>query len=98
MTKNARVVSIAAFAVLIFVVLVLIGRDLLLRRRVNLDCGDGPRYTIDIRDFATQYSAYSVELEASIADKGKISTKLSPTQLDQISEAVQSAREFRKYV
>jgi antitoxin component HigA of HigAB toxin-antitoxin module len=57
-----------------------------------------PRHVIDIRDFTTQYSAYSVELEASIGDKGKVSTKLNPRQLQQVSEAMQSAREFRKYV
>jgi hypothetical protein len=96
-TKNAKAVSLAAIAAVFLVVLIVIGRDVLLRRG-TVDCGDGPRPTIDIRDFTTQYSAYSVELEASVADKGKISTKLNPTQLQQISEAMQSAREFRKYV
>jgi hypothetical protein len=64
----------------------------------TVDCGDGPKHIIDIRDFTTQYSAYSLELEASIADKTKISTKLSPIELQQISDATQSVREFRKYV
>jgi len=98
MTKNARTVSLAAITAVVLVVLVVIGRDALLGRHPVLDCGDGPRHAIDIRDFTTQYSAYSVELEASIGDKGKVSTKLNPVQLQQVSEAAQNAREFRKYV
>lgn len=98
MTKNARTVSLVAIGVVALVTLVLIGRNVFLGRQQSRDCGDGPRHVIDIRDFTTQYSAYSVELEASIGDKGKISTKLNPVQLQQISEATQSAREFRKYV
>jgi hypothetical protein len=96
-TKNAKTVSLAAIMAVVLVVLVVIGRDLLLRRRI-VDCGDGPRPTIDIRDFTTQYSAYSVELEASVSDKAKIATKINPTQLQQLSEAMQNSREFRKYV
>jgi hypothetical protein len=69
-----------------------------LRRHATVECGDGPRGTIDIRDFATQYSAYSVELEASIWGTGKISAKLTPLQLQELSEATQNARDFRKYV
>jgi hypothetical protein len=98
MTKNARAVSLAVTGAVVLVVLVLIGRDTLLRRQGTPDCGDGPRRTIDIRDFATHYSAYSVELEASIGEKGKLSTKVNPVQLQQLSEATQNAREFRKYV
>lgn len=51
-----------------------------------------------MRDFATKYSAYSIELEASVADKAKASAKFTPMQLQQISESLQSANEFRKYV
>lgn len=98
MTKNARTVSLVAIGAVILVILVLIGRDMSLGRQKALDCGDGPRRAIDIRDFTTQYSAYSVELEASIGERGKLSTKLNPVQLQQASEAMQSAREFRKYV
>jgi hypothetical protein len=80
------------------IVFVVTGRDLILKRQEMLDCGDGPRRRIDIRDFTTQYSAYSVELEASVGDKAKISTKLTPQQFQLLSEALQSAREFRLYV
>ncbi len=100
MTKSAKVVSLAVVGAgaAALIVLVLGRRDMLLRLHGTFDCGDGPRRTIDIRDFATEYSAYSVELEASIADKVKVSTKLSPVQLQHLSEAMQSANEFRKYV
>jgi hypothetical protein len=98
MTKNARTVSLVAIGAVVLVVLVLSGRDMFQARQQSRDCGDGPRHVIDIRDFTTQYSAYSVELEANIGDKGKVSTKLNPGQLQQVSEAMQSAREFRKYV
>ncbi len=98
MTKNAKTVSLVVIAAAVVIASALIARDLLLRRHGVFDCGDGPRRTIDIRDFATEYSAYSVELEASIADKVKVSTKLSPVQLQHLSEAMQSANEFRKYV
>src|SRR5712692_2252308 len=98
MTKNIKVVSLCALGVVALFVLALVGRDVFLRPHGIVDCGDGPRRTIDIRDFATQYSAYSIELEASLTDKAKVSAKLNPIQLQQLSEALQSANEFRKYV
>lgn len=96
--KNAKIVSIAAMAVFVVIIVIFVGRDLLLRRQKCFDCDDGKRCAIDIRDFTTKYSAYSVELEASIADKAEISTKLNPVQLQQLSEATQNARDFRQYV
>ena len=42
--------------------------------------------------------AYSAKLEASIADKVKVSADLDPKVLSQVSQALQEAREFRKYV
>jgi len=97
-TKNAKTVSLVVIVAGIVLGFGWIARDLLLRRHGAFDCGDGPRRTIDMRDFATEYSTYSLELGASIADKVKISTKLSPVQLQQLSEATESANEFRKYV
>lgn len=82
----------------LFIGILLLGRDMFLRRHSSFDCDDGARRTIDIRDFTTQYSAYSLELEASVQDKIKISTKLTPVQQQQLSEALQSANEFRKFV
>ena len=98
MTKNAKTVSLVLIVAGVVLGSVFIARDLLLRRHGVFDCGDGPRRTIDMRDFATEYWAYSVELEASVADKAKISAKLSPVQLQHLSEAMQSANESRKYV
>jgi hypothetical protein len=39
-----------------------------------------------------------MELEADIANKAKFSGKVSPIQMQQVSESVRSANEFRKYV
>jgi hypothetical protein len=96
--KNAKIVSIAAILGLIVIFAVFVGRDLFLRRQNCFDCGDGKRCAIDIRDFTSKYSTYSVELEASVADKAKISAKLNPAKIQQLSEATQSVRDFRQYV
>ena len=84
--------------VVLVVVLGFLGRDFFLSRSGQIDCGDGVRRSIDIRDFTTQYWAYSGEFEASIADKGKLSGKLDPKQLQAVSDASQQMNEFRKYV
>ena len=97
-TKNTRIVWLGVIGAVILAIVVLIGRDLFLKSHGTFDCGDGPRRTIDIRDFASQYSAYSLELEADVADKAKVSAKLTPGQLQQLSDAVQNSDEFRKYV
>ena len=98
MTKNAKTVLIAAIFAAVVVLLAWLGADLFKGRRRCFDCGDGQRCAIDVRQFATQYSAYSVQLEATLNDKVKVSAKLDPVQLQQLSEAMQSANEFRKYV
>jgi hypothetical protein len=98
LTKNAKTISLAAIAAMMIVVLIIAGRDVYLRRQAELNCGDGPRRVIDLRDFTIQNSGYSLELEANIKDKGRISTKLAPVQLQQLSEAMQNAQEFRKFV
>src|SRR2546427_54 len=96
-TKNTKIVVLAAIAAGVLIVLVLLARDLWLNPK-TITCSDGPRRTIDTRDFNSKYWAYSVEFEASVADKAKFSGKLDPVQLQQLSEAMQSANEFRKYV
>jgi hypothetical protein len=97
-TKNVKVVSLFAIAAALIVLVVVAGRDFFLRQRGTHDCGDGPRPTIDMRDFTTQYSSYSVELEGTLNDKAKLSTKVTPVQFQQLSEAMQNANEFRKFV
>jgi len=96
MTKNAKAVSVVAIVAVVAVIGLLVGRDLWLKGHGTFDCGDGVRRTIDLRDFTTQYSAYSVELGATLNDKSKLSAKLTPVQLQQVSESLQSANEFRK--
>jgi hypothetical protein len=98
MTKNAKMISLATIAAALVVVVIVMSRDMILGRRQEFQCGDGPRRTIDIRDFTTKYSGYSVELEANIQDKAKVSTKVAPAQLQQLTEALQNAQEFRKFV
>jgi hypothetical protein len=97
LTKNAKAISLAGIAAVIAVVLILVGRDMLIGGR-EFNCEDGPRRTIDPRDFATRYSAYSLDLEATVKDKARVGTKVTPVQLQQLSEAVQNSQEFRKYV
>jgi hypothetical protein len=97
-TRNTKAVWLTGAGVLVLVVSIVVGRDLFLRRQKTFDCGDGQRRSIDIRDFTTQYSAYSWELEASFKDTAKISAKINPVQLQQLSESVQNARDFRQYV
>lgn len=98
MTKNTKTISLAVVAAALVTVVIVVSRDMLLRRPHEFECGDGPRRTIDMRDFATKYSGNSVELEANVQDKAKVSTKVAPVQLQQLTEALQNAQEFRKFV
>jgi len=73
-----------------------LGRDFLLRRGRSVQCPEGPRQTIDLRDFVVQYSAYSATFQAKLEKKGEFSAKLDPVQLTALNEAAQQAAEFRK--
>ena len=96
MTKNTKIVSVVGIVAALAVISLVVVRDLWLRHPDTFDCGDGPRRTIDLRDFTTKYSAYSVELATSVSEKAKLSAKLTPVQLQQVSDSLQSANEFRK--
>jgi hypothetical protein len=96
-SKNSKTIWLACIGAVVLVTIVWVGRDLFLTRSGNLECDDGPRKTIDIRDFITQYSAYSVELEAAVDDK-KLSAKFDPVQLQQLSESLEHANGFRKFL
>jgi hypothetical protein len=96
-TKSSKTVAIVAIGAAVLVTGVFVARDLLLRRSI-VRCPDASHPTIDLRDFTTRYWTYSVKLEASVADKAKVSTELDPKTLEQVSDALQEAREFRKYV
>ena len=63
-----------------------------------VQCGDGMRNPVNIDNFTTKYWANSAEFEASIAEKGKLSGKLNPTQLKAVADALQQANKFRKVV
>jgi hypothetical protein len=97
-TKNTKTISLAAIAAALVIFVIVVSRDMILQRPHEFECGDGPRRTIDIRDFRTKYSGYSVELAANVQDKAKVSTKVAPVQLQQLTEALQNAQEFRKFV
>lgn len=98
MTKNAKTVAVVTIGSVVALALIFVARDLRLRSKDIVHCADGSHPTIDIRDFTTQYWTYSVKLEATVADKAKVSTELDPKLLAQVSEALQEANEFRKYV
>lgn len=76
--------------------LAFLGRDFLLRQGRTVQCPEGSRQTIDIRDFVVQYSAYSATFEAKLEKRGEFSAKLDPVQLTALNEAAQQAAEFRK--
>lgn len=94
---SSKTIWLVLIGAVVLLAIVWVGRDLFLSRSGDLECEDGPRKRIDIRDFITQYSGYSVELEAAINDK-KLSAKLNPVQLQQLSESLQNANEFRKFL
>lgn len=98
MTKNSRIIAITAIAAVLLVVGIFVYRDLSLRRGGVVSCPDGSHPTVDMREFSTQYWVYSAKLEVSVSDKAKVSTEIDPKILSQISESLQEANEFRKYV
>ena len=73
-------------------------RDLYLRDGPPALCGDpeGPRPKIDLRQFETSYTGYSVFLEAEVTGKGKLSGRIEPSALQKLSDSLQSGQEFRK--
>ena len=97
MSKNSKTIWLVFIGAVVFLVILWVGSGLYLSRSRDIECDDGRRKTIDIRDFITQYSAYSVELEGAVSDK-KLTAKLNPVQLQQLSESLQHANEFRKFL
>lgn len=82
------------FVICLFVIaIILIGRW---RHSHKIVCDDGERHTIDMNDFTTQYFSYGIEWQAEIRDQAKFAGKLAPVQLEQLSDSLQSANEFRK--
>ncbi len=99
MSKNTRITAIVAIAAVLLIAVAWLVYDTTQQRGETIDCGNGDiRRTIDLRDFTTRYWAYSIEFEASVAERGKLATRLEPQQLQQLSEAMQQGREFRQFV
>ena len=98
MTKSSKTVAIVAIAACVVVVVIFVARDLWWHHQNIVTCPDGPHPTIDTRVFTTRYWAYSVKLEASVADKAKVSTQLDPKLLAQVSEALQEAKDLRQFI
>lgn len=91
------IVAIVACAVVILVVVWLFRpRDT--KPLGTVTCSDGPRPLIDANQFATRYWAYSVKLEASLSEKAKAGLQLDPKQFQALSDAMQQANEFRKWL
>jgi hypothetical protein len=96
MSTNTTLLLALGLLVVLAIIIFLVRE--FIHRSKTVQCDDGPRRTIDLRDFTTKYSGYTVALEASVKDKATASAKFTPIQLQQMSESLQSANEFRKYV
>jgi hypothetical protein len=97
MRKSDRRFWLLLVGILAVVTILYVSRDLYLKSH-QIACADGPRRTIDIRDFTMRYSAYSLKFEAAVENKGKLSGELDPVQLQSLTEATQQANEFRKFL
>jgi hypothetical protein len=97
MTKNSKVVWLVVIACVMILLVALLVRDFHLSGGIT-DCGDsqGPRPKIDLRRFETDYTGYSVSLEAELIGKGKFAGRIEPAALQKLSESIQTGREFRK--
>lgn len=96
--KGQSKIVIAVLAAAVLIVFAYLGRDLYLKRSDAITCDDGPRRTIDLRSFTNDYWAYSMEFEVALTKEKKLTARLDPKQLQQLSESLQQAMEFRKYV
>ena len=97
MTKNTKIVWLAVVGCLSIAGLLIFAQNWHTTNRV-VNCGDpeGPRPAIDLRRFDTDYTGYSVSLEAEITGKGKLAGKIEPAALQKLSESIQTGLEFRK--
>ncbi len=95
---NVRWIAIVAILAFTVLILVWMSHPASTKPLAEIQCSDGPRRLIDATQFATQYWAYSIKLEASLANKATTSTAIEPKQLQQLSEAMQQGNEFRKWL
>ncbi|TKB92482.1 MAG: hypothetical protein E8D41_06635 [Nitrospira sp.] len=96
MKKNAMIVCLAMIGAVALIIVLWFGKDWLQSTGRNIECNDGPRQTIDLRNFITENSPTSYELEVTVATKVRISGKIEPVLLQQLSEALQQTKEFHK--
>ncbi len=92
---NGKKVVLVIVAVAMMVMLAFFFRDEL---APAVQCADGMRNPATIDNFTIKYWTNSAKLEASIANKGILSEKLGPTRLQSVSDALQQANKFRKFV
>jgi hypothetical protein len=100
MTNERRNFPIVAGVVLIVAALVGLFKilDYLDHRPRRVRCGSEDRWTVDSRQFEMTYSAYSYELKVSLDQKHQIESKITPVQVRQLSDAMQSASQHRSAV
>jgi len=96
--NKGKIVAAMAIMAVLGLAFVFVIRDFRLHPGEPLWCREGPHPRIDLGEFTSQYWAYSVKAEAAIADRARISRQLDPAVHRQVSEALQQANEFRKYV
>jgi hypothetical protein len=81
-TKTVLVVTIVVFARL---ALACFAKEYIAGRQDKPDCGgsEGTHYSIDMRNFATKYTSYTVALEGELKDTAQFSVKLGESQFQQ---------------
>jgi len=98
MNKNQRIVWVSVVAAVVIAVVLYVFYELYRSSSRTVACDDGTRQTIDVRDFVTKYSSYSVEFETRIGNDAAFSGKVDPVRLQSLTEAAQQSNEFRKYL
>lgn len=92
MDKNQKTVSLAGIGAAVLLVVLILSYSLF-QRNNQKNCPDGStRVRVDSAAFATQYSANTYKLEASLKRGGTLSAQLGAVQLQQMSESIQLAR------
>lgn len=98
MTKSTRQLVFLLLGIAVVFGLLFFGRSLWLEHGRIVQCPDGPRLTIDLRDFETKYLGYSLSLEAKLENRGSLTGKLDQAAIGELSEVMQEGREFRKWL
>jgi len=64
----------------------------------TIECEDGVRHRMDMRNFANEFWVYSTTLEVTLGENQLIKVNLDPKVIQQLSESMQQAKEFRKWL